>query len=137
MNSIDRLERRIFLLSGWRRWLGSRGVKEMQRQKEIIKERDGGIWAILVADDLIALEYQRLEFRKKRARRGSRNISRYRERAHLARQIKNDVRLFLRPGGADGELWDETFDWTWYKAPARVYVNQDPDDGSYYMIGDM
>lgn len=133
MMTSERLKRRVFLLSGWRRWLATKAPAEREHQEYIKNSRKGGNWAILVASDCAALEYQRLEFRQRRASGRDHYMDRYRERAQLAHQVKNDVRMCLRPGGDDGLLWDETFDWIWFKAPVQCYVNQDQDDGSWYM----
>lgn len=130
-------ERRIFLLSGWRRWLAAHAVSEHERQQTIIKERPRRNWAVLVADDCAALEYQRLEYRIQRAsgRASGNQLDRYRARAHLAAQVRRDVKLYLRPGGGpggdDGILWDCWIDW--WKAPVQCYAHQDPDDGGWSM----
>lgn len=134
MMTSERLKRRVFLLSGWRRWLATKAPDEHAMQKSIIESRKGGNWAVLVANDCAALEYQRLEFRNRRASGRCHNIQTYRDRAHHARRVANDVRMFLRPGGDDGLLWDETFSWIWFKAPVQCYVNQDKDDGSWYIM---
>jgi len=68
--------RRYFMLAGWAHWLASRESSARSTQEEIKRRRaeDGhggrhGNYGILVRDDYWALQYQRLEFYRKRARR--------------------------------------------------------------------
>lgn len=67
-DSAEQLQRRIFLLYGWGRWLALRASQTLEQQEHILKTRKGGRWAILVADDYWACQYQRLHFRLQRAR---------------------------------------------------------------------
>ncbi len=60
--------RRVFLLMGWGRFLANRMCDDKERQEYIKSVRDEGSWAIAVADDYWALQYQRLEFRIARAK---------------------------------------------------------------------
>ena len=61
-------DRRVFLLTGWGRFLANHLCEYKERQGYIKSIRDEGSWAIMVADDHWALQYQRLEFRIARAK---------------------------------------------------------------------
>lgn len=59
--------RRVFLLTGWGRFLANHLCEYTKRQEYIKSIRDEGSWAVMVAGDYWALQYQRLEFRIRRA----------------------------------------------------------------------
>lgn len=65
----DKKDVKIFMLTGWGRWLASVAPTLRENQKQLIQARKHlrGNWGIMVQDDPIALEYQRVEFRLSRA----------------------------------------------------------------------
>jgi len=60
-------DRSVFLLTGWGRFLANHLCAYKERQQYIKSVRAEGSWAIMAADDYWALQYQRLDFRIKRA----------------------------------------------------------------------
>lgn len=57
--------RRYALLHGWARWMTR--LPDIEKQKEKLIKLRGTNWGVAVKDDILALEYQRLEFFSRRA----------------------------------------------------------------------
>lgn len=62
---LARVDRKLFLKNGWARLALQEHIFK-QQQEFLTKIRDGGRFGILVSDDPIALEFQRLQFKRYR-----------------------------------------------------------------------
>lgn len=123
-----RLYARIFLLSGWRRWLAYLAVQIKKRMEEVEASRPRGRRGIAVETDVWALEWQRL--RHKMWRATGRSSSEDAQQAQRAKRCRDDVFLFLCPPG-ESEEWEEAFCDRWWDAPVRSYLEQSMEDGSW------
>lgn len=152
-DAASRLERRVFLLVGWGRWLATVGRALEVELSAVVEERarrglgratysgatPRGSFGIAVDDDACARRWQQIQHQLARARvpfHGAHHVIPRRdvERAAEARALEKDVLLYLAPSDPDDrELWLGEVDW--WRAPESYCVQQDQSDGSYSIIG--